>query len=220
MNALARRARVARATVYNHFANADSVLEGLVEAETAKFLRDLDRLLAPIPDASDQLRTAITALIGWVTRQARQRPASVPAQRNPRPPDITRIHRPLAALRGRIAASIAAAQAAGTGPASANPRLAAGFAVDLVFGSRERLAADRDGRVAIALRAFVLAGLGLDPPRSLPPRSLPPRRYPISPICRARATASVRLATPSLASTWVTCFFTVSSVTTNWSAMP
>lgn len=174
MNALARRAHVARATVYNHFANADSVLEGLVEAETAKFLRDLDRLLASIPAASDQLRTAVTALIGWAAGQARQRPASVPAQRNPRPPDIARIHRPLAALRGRFGALIAAAQAAGAVPRSADAHLAAGFAVDLVFGSRERLAADRDGRVAIALRAFVLAGLGLDAPRPSPPLSATP----------------------------------------------
>jgi hypothetical protein len=36
----------------------------------------------------------------------------------------------------------------------------------------------------------------------------------IRPSCRARATASVRLAAPSLPRTWVTCFLTVSSATT------
>ena len=36
---------------------------------------------------------------------------------------------------------------------------------------------------------------------------------------RARATASVRLAAPSLPSTWVTCFLTVSRVTTSSPAM-
>src|SRR6266851_690445 len=41
----------------------------------------------------------------------------------------------------------------------------------------------------------------------------------IRPSCRARATASVRLAAPSLPSTWVTCFLTVSSATTRSWAM-
>src|SRR5215472_13428227 len=37
------------------------------------------------------------------------------------------------------------------------------------------------------------------------------RRQGIRPSSRARATASVRLAAPSLLGTWVTCFLTVSS---------
>ena len=39
--------------------------------------------------------------------------------------------------------------------------------------------------------------------------------YGIRPSCRARVTASVRLAAPSLPSTWLTCFLTVSRVTTS-----
>ena len=67
-------------------------------------------------------------------------------------------------------------------------------------------------------------GAAIGHPKVLPAR-LGGRRQGIRPSCRVRATASARLAAPSLPSTWVTCLLTVSSATTrscamHWSDLP
>jgi len=157
MTALARRARVARATLYNYFPSAEHVLEALVEAEVAAFLHALDQRLATVPDPAEQLRETITALIGWAAGQAARRPAPRARGQAPRSPDIQAIHRPLATLQHRIAAVITAARDAGALPDSTDPAMAAGFVVTLVFGVRAQLTGNR--RAAAALHTFVLAGL-------------------------------------------------------------
>jgi AcrR family transcriptional regulator len=163
MTALARRARVSRATLYNYFPSAEHILEALVEAEVAAFGHDLDQRLATVHGPAEQLRETITALIGWAAGQAARRPAPRPRGHTPRSPDIQAIHRPLAALQHRVAAVIAAARDAGALPSTTDPAMAAGFVVTLVFGVRTQL--DGNRRAATALHTFVLAGLSAHPPR-------------------------------------------------------
>jgi AcrR family transcriptional regulator len=166
MTALARRARVARATLYNYFPSAERVLEALVETEVAAFLKDLDRRLETVSDPGERLNQGISILVGWVAGQAADGPA--PARRTPSagPREIAAIHRPLAAIQDRIQEIVAAACDAGALPPHTKPDLAASFTVTLVLGARWQLGGDR---TAAALRAFLLAGLGApagDPPES------------------------------------------------------
>lgn len=162
MTTLARRAGIARATLYNYFPDTGRVLEALVETEVAAFLRDLDRQLASITDAGRQLDTAIDALIDWVARQAQRRPARAKGAgpvNSARAVDIAGIHRPLAAIEDRIAAVLATARDAGALPAHCDPALAARFAVALAFGVRAQLTGPGSHRTTTALREFLRNGL-------------------------------------------------------------
>jgi len=160
MTTLARRARVARATLYNYFPSAERVLEALVETEVAAFLSDLGQRLETVPDPGERLSQAVSALVGWVAGQAAGGPA--PAGRHPsaRPPDVAAIHRPLAAIQDRIREIVAAARDAGALPPRTEPDLAARFTVTLVLGIRWQLGGAGSDHVAAALQAFLLAGLG------------------------------------------------------------
>jgi TetR/AcrR family transcriptional regulator, fatty acid biosynthesis regulator len=160
MTTLARRAGIARATLYSYFPNAESVLEALVRAETQAFLEDLERRLAAIPDVRDHLAEAVFALTSWVGRQTLRQPPHPRRRRVARSPDIGSIHRPLAMLQRRIGTVIAESVDGGVLPAGTDPDLAAGFVVTLIFGFRERLGGAEHRPVAAALHQFVLAGLG------------------------------------------------------------
>jgi AcrR family transcriptional regulator len=157
MTSLARRAGVARATLYNYFPSAERVLEALVETEVAAFLGELSQRLETVPDPGERLNQAISALVGWVAGQAAGGPA--PARRAPsaRPPEFAAIHRPLAAIQDRIQEIVTAARDAGALPPHTEPDLAARFTVTLALGTRWQLDGDR---AAAALQAFLLAGLG------------------------------------------------------------
>lgn len=165
MTTLARRAGVARATLYNYFPDAEHVLEALVEAEVAVFLRDLDQRLALIADdVGARLDGAVDGLVAWVARQAERRPARANATGSAgsaRTMDIAGIHRPLAAIEDRIAEAATAAREAGILPPHSDPALAARFAVALVFGMRGQLAGSGSDRITAALREFLLGGLGV-----------------------------------------------------------
>jgi AcrR family transcriptional regulator len=164
MTTLARRAGVARATLYNYFPDAGRVLEALVETEVAVFLADLDQRLAPVAHPGGQLDAAIDALVAWVARQAGRRPmrsgSGGSRGATVRSVDIAGIHRPLAAVEGRVAEIAAAARNAGVVPPRTDPALAARFVVALAFSVRGQLADTGADRTAGALREFLLAGLG------------------------------------------------------------
>lgn len=169
MTTLARRAGVARATLYNYFPDAEHVLEALVETEVTAFLHDLDQRLAQAADARVRLDTAVDGLVGWVARQAARRPARAKdsdSTGSARAMDIAGIHRPLAAIEDRITEVITAAREADVLPPDGDPALAARFAVALAFGMRGQLAGAGADRTATALRAFLLSGLGAATTRS------------------------------------------------------
>lgn len=90
------------------------------------------------------------------------------------------------------------------------------FGLPLTYQSAAPLSADRGPRTAKRI-ALAIFGTGHELLR-LAISVVKPVQL-IRPSSRARTTASVRLAAPSLASTCVTCFFTVSSVTTRRSAI-
>jgi AcrR family transcriptional regulator len=160
MTTLARRAGVARATLYSYFPNAGSVLEALVEVETQAFIEDLEHRLDAIPDVRGHLGETVLALTAWVGRQTSRQPAHPRRRRTTRSPDIASIHRPLAILQRRIGTVIAESVEAGVLPADTDQDLAAGFVVTLVFGFRDRLGGPEHKHVADSLHRFVLSGLG------------------------------------------------------------
>ena len=161
MTALARRAGVARATLYNYFPDAEHVLEALVETEVAAFLRDLDQRLAPAAGPGEQLDAAIDGLVAWVARQAGRRPARGGSRSGTRAVDVAGIHRPLTAIEARVAQVIAAARDADVLPPHTVPALTARFTVALAFSVRGQLAGTGSDQTAAALREFLLAGLGV-----------------------------------------------------------
>jgi AcrR family transcriptional regulator len=160
MTTLARRAGVARATLYSYFPNAESVLEALVEVETQAFIEDLDHRLNAIPDVRSHLSETVLALTSWVGRQTSQQPPRPRRHRTTRSPDIASIHRPLVMLQRTIGTVIADSVEAGVLPAETEPDLAAAFVVTLVFGFRYRLGGPEHKHVADSLHRFVLSGLG------------------------------------------------------------
>jgi LuxR family maltose regulon positive regulatory protein len=87
-----------------------------------------------------------------------------------------------------------------------------------VPSQRARLLLAQGDTAAAARWAQQFRGAATGHPKVLPAR-LGAVCQGIRPSWRARATASVRLAAPSLPSTWVTCFLTVSSATTRSRAM-
>ncbi len=167
MITLARRAGVARATLYNYFPSAERVLEALVKTEVAEFLSDLGQRLETVPDPGERLNQAISALVGWAGAQAAG--GAAPARRHPsaRPPDVAAIHRPLAAIQDRIREIFTAARDAGALSPHTEPDLAAGFTVTLVLGIRWQLGGACSDGVSTALQGFLLAGLGAPRPDQL-----------------------------------------------------
>ncbi len=163
MTTLARRAGVARATLYSYFPNAESVLESLVEVEAQAFIDYLERRLAAMTDARGHLSETVLALTAWVRRQTARQPSRPHRRRTARSPDIASIHRPLAMLQRRIGAVIAESVEAGVLPPETDPDLAAGFVVTLVFGFRDQLGGSGHRHVSGALHRFVLSGLGVAP---------------------------------------------------------
>jgi AcrR family transcriptional regulator len=168
MTTLARRAGVARATLYNYFPSAERVLEALVETQVTAFLRELDERLDAIRDPGERLGQAVGALVAWVANQPargsaharRSAHARGPRGSSARAPDVASIHRPLAALENRVEEIIAAARAAGDLPPHTEPALAARFTITLVLGVRRQLGGAHRDHVARSLRDFLLAGLG------------------------------------------------------------
>jgi AcrR family transcriptional regulator len=164
MTTLARRAGVARATLYNYFPSPGHVLEALVESEVAAFLTDLDQRLDATADPGERLRQGIDALVAWVARQSTQRPDAPRGPRGARIPDPASVHRPLAVIQDRVEQVIAAACAAGALPPRIQPGLAARFTVTLAYGIRWQLSAADSDRTAGQLQSFLLAGLGVPQP--------------------------------------------------------
>jgi AcrR family transcriptional regulator len=164
MTTLARRAAVARATLYNYFPDLEQVLEALVEAQVERFVDDLDRRIADVPDPGGRLRIALATLVTWTGEKApagRTRTASAARRRPPGPALVSRIHRPLAKLAERLTPLVADAGDAGLLASGIEPALAVRFVLALVFGAREELGASGSSEIAGGLQAFLLRGLGL-----------------------------------------------------------
>jgi AcrR family transcriptional regulator len=161
MTSLARRARISRATLYNYFPDVEQVLEALVQAQVDEFTRELDRRLDGVADPAERLRRALAALTAWAGDQAALRPAGSRRQPAPNQALVGRIHRPLGALRDRLAALIAGAAEAGRLPPGTDPAMATRIVLALVFGAREQLGPAGQPGLAGTMLTFLLRGLGL-----------------------------------------------------------
>ncbi len=126
VDALARRIRMSKSTLYKYFRDKDHLVECLVLEATAPLLDDLSA--APPDDPRDGLRAALSALERW-------------GDRLPPPLLLERTRLPRAARR-RVDEALAVATAA------------IGAQVDRVCAAREGPAAARDEVVAAALAAL------------------------------------------------------------------
>jgi AcrR family transcriptional regulator len=118
MSLLARRAGIARATLYTYFPDLQHVLRALVEYEVEQLDTALDRQLAGCADTAQRLSRYLVTVHDWALRQRRPR-----GQRQSLPPvAIATVHQPLARLRDRLAAILADGVADRTLPADIAPR--------------------------------------------------------------------------------------------------
>jgi AcrR family transcriptional regulator len=124
MALLARRAGIARATLYNYFPDFERVLSALVAHEVARLRTRLDRQPAG-GDPVARLHQYLTVVYDWAARQRQPRSRTTPrvARRKLAPSAIAAMHEPLAELRQILAGILADGVAAGGFPPDIHPGL-------------------------------------------------------------------------------------------------
>lgn len=158
MSLLARRAGIARATLYNYFPDLESVLATVVAEQVRAMTVELDRRLAATTDPAEQLDRTLRALLDWLGR----RPGTG-SHADPRlsPHVIATLHEPLDGLRERVRRVLERGVADGTFAATVDPSVHAEFVIRLLFGLRAHTGDARHQRlIAEQLPRFVLSGLG------------------------------------------------------------
>ena len=159
MALLARRAGIARATLYTYFPDLPHVLRALVDHEVDRLDATLDRRLAGCADTPQRLGRYLATVHDWAVRQRRPR-----GRRRPLPAGmITTLHEPLGRLRDRLVAILADGVADRTLPADTVPLVHADLVLRLLLNPLLS-----DPLAAAATRAqvlrFVHRALALPPP--------------------------------------------------------
>jgi AcrR family transcriptional regulator len=132
MSALARRAGIARTTLYHYFPDAERVLVALVSDQAARFRAELDRRLSEATNSDEQLTRYLVAVHGWATRRERARGRHADGGRKLSPHLLAVVHEPLADLRDLLANIVAGGVADGTFAGDIDPRLHADLILKLV----------------------------------------------------------------------------------------
>lgn len=132
MSTLARRAGVARATLYNYFPDIERVLAAVVAEQAARFRTDLDHQLATAPDPARRLHRYLLAVHEWTARRDRSRGGHGNPGRKLSPQLSAVIHEPLAGLRALLATILADGIAGGVFARDIDPALHADFVFKLV----------------------------------------------------------------------------------------
>ncbi len=132
MSTLARRAGVARATLYNYFPDIERVLTAVVADQAARFRSDLDQQLATAPDPAQRLHRYLLAVHQWTVRRDRSRGGHGNPSRKLSPHLSAVIHEPLAGLRALLATILADGAAHGIFACDIDPVLHAEFVFNLV----------------------------------------------------------------------------------------
>jgi AcrR family transcriptional regulator len=129
MSTLARRAGIARATLYNYFPDVERVLAAVVADQAARFRADLDRRLATAPDPAERLHHYLLAVHQWAASRGR---SHIDRGRKLSPQLSAVIHEPLAGLRELLASILAEGVARRTFATDIEPRLHAEFIFKLL----------------------------------------------------------------------------------------
>jgi AcrR family transcriptional regulator len=155
MSLLARRAGIARATLYNYFPDLESVLAAAVADQVTTVISQLRR----DTDPAGQLDRTIRALLGWLARRPRTGNHADPMGRLS-PHVIATLHEPLDRIRELVSGIVRRGVADGTFTATADPGLHAEFIVQLLFGLDSCGDDAHQQAVGDQLPRFVLRGLG------------------------------------------------------------
>lgn len=150
MSVLARRAGVARATLYNYFPDLEHVVAALVAEQAARFRHGLDQQLAEATDPAEQLRRYLVAVHEWTGRRG----GRAHTGRKPSAELLAVVHEPLADLRELLAGILADGVGAGMFADGIDPALHAGLIFKLVTDPAVTGPAERD-----QLLRFVARGL-------------------------------------------------------------
>jgi len=141
MSALATRAGVSRATLYNHFPDLDHVLVAWMRDELARFQADLDARLLGVEDPLDALGVYLLAQAEYFT-SAEQRYSMSGLAAGPLGPRVgAALGELFGWLHGRIRAMLADAEAAGRLRADLDLDLHTELVLGLVDGTRRALIA-------------------------------------------------------------------------------
>jgi AcrR family transcriptional regulator len=135
MSLLARRAGIARATLYNYFPDFERVLTALVADQVARFRTHLDQQLATVSDPPERLRRYLLAVHRWSARQRQQRPATNHRDTTGKlsPHVIAAMHEPLTELRDVLTGILAAGVADRSFATDIDPSRHAGFILKLLL---------------------------------------------------------------------------------------
>lgn len=150
MSVLARRAGVARATLYNYFPDIEHVVTALVADQAARFRRRLDQQLAEAADPPERLHRYLLAVHEWATRRTGRHHTD----RRPSPQLLTVVHEPLTGLRELLATIVADGVTTGVFAADIDPNAHAELIFKLLM---DPAAADPDGRQQLV--RFIQRGL-------------------------------------------------------------
>lgn len=135
MSVLARRAGVARATLYNYFPDVERVLSALVADQAARFRTELDRQLAEATDPSGRLHRYLLAVHQWGAQRRHARAGGTDRSRKLSPQLLAVIHEPLTDLRELLCAILTDGVARGSFGSDIDPKLYAEFILRLLLDS-------------------------------------------------------------------------------------
>lgn len=157
MSLLARRAGIARATLYNYFPELESVLAAVVAEQVGAMTVRLERSLAASTDPAEQLDRTLRALLDWLIRRPG---AGDHADPRLSPHVIAALHEPLDGLRDLLRRVLDRGVADGVFAATVDPGVYAEFIIRLLFGLRSYAGDPQQQRtLAAQLPQFVLCGL-------------------------------------------------------------
>lgn len=157
MSALARRAGVARATLYHYFPDVERVMAAVVTEQAARFRSDLDRKLSGVVNSRERLTCYVLTVHQWAQLRAHH----PRGKRKLSSQMLAVVHEPLEQLRELLAAILADGIADGTFASELDPALHAQLILNMIT----------DPRVTTATAPQQLVGFiqrGLSPHDSCP----------------------------------------------------
>ena len=132
MSALARRAGVARATLYNYFPDIERVIAALVADQAARFRQRLDQNLAQASSQLERLRRYLVAVHDWADQRGRSHAGQRDGAGRLSPHLLAVIHEPLTDLRELLTAILTDGVTQQTFAADIDPPLHARLILNLL----------------------------------------------------------------------------------------
>jgi AcrR family transcriptional regulator len=160
MSALARRAGVARATLYNYFPDIERVIAALVADQAKRFRHRLDLQLAKASSPSERLRRYLVAVHDWAAQRGRSHAGQRDGGGRLSPHLFAVIHEPLTDLRELLTAILTEGVSQQAFAADIDPPLHAEMILGLLTDPTAGGPAARDHLVRFIERGLTAAPRG------------------------------------------------------------